>query len=367
VRRPIRTAQARPRTPASFLDPRDYYYRRVFADAVRAVVAVRSHESVDPARVAVTGISQGGGITIAVAGLMPDIVAAAPDVPFLCDFPRAITLAEQDPYEEIARYLKVHRNHVEAAHRTLSYFDGAVLARRAVAPALFSVGMMDHICPPSTVYAAYNQYGGPREMREYTFSPGSRSASGPEEGAREDRLCEARLVLTPPAAVEHARRPSTQRGDPAVRTRPSVVFTIACLAVLAGSGPATAAFADVDHLVLGTVAKGKVSYGTPATPATIDWELWKAGPPKVWRARTYGNIGATGPNPTTLCARLKVQFLDKVGTVLATRVSNSTQMVCLPPNTGGNGRGIAPPIYLDSAKVRKVRVMLQRSGGASGP
>jgi cephalosporin-C deacetylase len=32
-------------------------------------------------------------------------------------------------------------------------------ARRATAPALFSVGLMDPICPPSTVYAAYNHYG----------------------------------------------------------------------------------------------------------------------------------------------------------------------------------------------------------------
>jgi len=31
--------------------------------------------------------------------------------------------------------------------------------RRATAPALFSVGLMDPICPPSTVCAAYNHYG----------------------------------------------------------------------------------------------------------------------------------------------------------------------------------------------------------------
>ena len=40
--------------------------------------------------------------------------------------------------------------------RTLSYFDGVSFARRAAAPALFSVGLMDMVCPPSTVYAAFN-------------------------------------------------------------------------------------------------------------------------------------------------------------------------------------------------------------------
>jgi cephalosporin-C deacetylase len=152
------------------LDPRTYYYRRVYTDAVRAVEAARAHSAVDPARVAVTGGSQGGGISIAVAALVPDLAGAAPDVPFLCDFPRAITLIDSDPYGEIARYLKVHRDHVEIAARTLAYVDGAVLGRRASAPALFSVGLMDEICPPSTVYAAYNHYAGPKEIVEYPFN-----------------------------------------------------------------------------------------------------------------------------------------------------------------------------------------------------
>jgi cephalosporin-C deacetylase len=152
------------------LDPLTYYYRRVFTDAVRAVEAARAHPAVDPARVAVTGGSQGGGISIAVAGLVPDIAAAMPDVPFLCDFPRAITFVDSDPYSEIVRYLKAHRDHVDRALATLSYFDGAILGRSASAPALFSVGLMDLICPPSTVYAAFNAYGGPKEIREYPFN-----------------------------------------------------------------------------------------------------------------------------------------------------------------------------------------------------
>lgn len=79
-------------------DPHEYYYRRVYTDAVRAVDAARSHPLVDASRVAVAGGSQGGGITIAVAGLVPDLRAAAPDVPFLCDFRRAATLTERHPY-----------------------------------------------------------------------------------------------------------------------------------------------------------------------------------------------------------------------------------------------------------------------------
>ncbi len=153
------------------LDPHTYYYRRVFTDAVRAVEAARSHPLVDATRMAVTGGSQGGGITLAVAGLAPELVQAVmPDVPFLCHYRRATQLIDTMPYTEITRYLKIHRDHVTPVFRTLSYFDGVNLATRASAPALFSVGLMDDICPPSTVYAAYNHYAGPKQMEVYEFN-----------------------------------------------------------------------------------------------------------------------------------------------------------------------------------------------------
>ncbi|WP_137991814.1 acetylxylan esterase [Streptomyces vilmorinianum] len=139
-------------------DPYAYYYRRLFTDAVRAVEAARSHPLVDAARTAVTGVSQGGGITLAVAGLVRGLVAVAPDVPFLCDFPRATTITDRQPYREIGSYLKTHRGRTEQVRRTLAYFDGVHFAARATAPALFSTGLEDLTCPPSTVFAAFNAY-----------------------------------------------------------------------------------------------------------------------------------------------------------------------------------------------------------------
>lgn len=153
------------------LDPASYYYRRVYTDAVRAVEAARAHPAIDGTRIAVTGGSQGGGIAIAAGALADGLAGVAPDVPFLCDFPRATTLVDTRPYNEIVNYLKAHRDHVEQAYRTLSYFDGAVLARRATAPALFSVGLMDQTCPPSTVYAAYNAWAAAdKRIIEYPFN-----------------------------------------------------------------------------------------------------------------------------------------------------------------------------------------------------
>jgi cephalosporin-C deacetylase len=43
-------------------------------------------------------------------------------------------------------------------------------AARGRAPALFSVGLMDEICPPRTVYAAFNQYAGEKRMAVYPYN-----------------------------------------------------------------------------------------------------------------------------------------------------------------------------------------------------
>jgi cephalosporin-C deacetylase len=87
------------------------------------------------------------------------LAGAAPDVPFLCHFRRATELTDSMPYGEITQFLAGWRDQVDSAYRTLSYFDGVNLGRRATAPALFSVALMDPVCPPSTVFAAFNSYG----------------------------------------------------------------------------------------------------------------------------------------------------------------------------------------------------------------
>ncbi len=138
--------------------PDAYYYRRVFTDAVRATEVVAAHPLLDADRMIVAGISQGGGITIAVAGLVPGLLGAMPDVPFLCHMRRATEITDARPYLEIAQYCSAHRDGIENAFRTLSYFDGVHFAARATAPTLFSAALMDQICPPSTVFAAFNNW-----------------------------------------------------------------------------------------------------------------------------------------------------------------------------------------------------------------
>jgi len=158
--------------------PNTYYYRRVFVDAVRAVETAARRPGVDPDRLAVCGVSQGGGIAIAAAALAPKRVRLlAADLPFLTHYRRGAEMAVGSPYNEITAYLKSHRDRVETAFRTLSYFDGVNFAPRIRARCLFSVALMDTVCPPSTVFAAYNRIPAEKEMRVYEFNEHEGGAS----------------------------------------------------------------------------------------------------------------------------------------------------------------------------------------------
>jgi cephalosporin-C deacetylase len=161
--------------------PGDYYYRRLFTDAVRAVDAARTLDVVDPERVAVQGGSQGGGMALAVAGLRDDLAAVVAFVPFLCDFPRALHVTDAYPYGEVAAYLRIHRDEVDQVYATLRYVDGVNFARRASAPALFSAALADTTCPPSTVFGAYHEYAGRASINVWPFN-------AHEGGAIEDEL-----------------------------------------------------------------------------------------------------------------------------------------------------------------------------------
>lgn len=140
-------------------DTETHYYRRLITDAVRAVDVVAELPGADSSRVAVAGASQGGALALAVAGLRDDLAAVLASVPFLCHAQRAIDLTDADPWAEVVRYLATHRDQEAQVLTTLAHVDGVNFARRATAPALFAVGLRDTVCPPSTVFAAYNHYG----------------------------------------------------------------------------------------------------------------------------------------------------------------------------------------------------------------
>jgi cephalosporin-C deacetylase len=172
----------------------DYYYRRLITDAVRAVEVASTLPLVDPASVTALGSSQGGGLALAATALSRGVTTLVSMVPFLCDFPRAIMITDSDPYKEISRFLATRRHEEARVLDTLSYFDGVNFARRATARAYFTAGLMDAVCPPSTVYGAFNAYRGPKEIKVWRHN-------GHEGGGSDD--------LVRMAHVLRAGRPGT--------------------------------------------------------------------------------------------------------------------------------------------------------------
>jgi cephalosporin-C deacetylase len=168
--------------------PETYYFTRLITDGVRAVEAIAHAPGAKLDQVIITGISQGGGLTLAVSGLAgstkfdqpsmnqgwsrPEItvVASMPDVPFLCDFPRAVGLTDSNPYGELTKYLKIHRDKIEQTFQTLSYIDGVHFSSYCTWPGYFSTALMDIICPPSTVFGAYHNWPGEKAIEIYQFN-----------------------------------------------------------------------------------------------------------------------------------------------------------------------------------------------------
>jgi cephalosporin-C deacetylase len=121
-----------------------------------------------------TGGSQGGALALAAAHLASSgpvpVAGCLPDVPFLAHIRRGTEVTDAHPYAEVAEYLKVRPDELTSVFETLSYIDVVNHAKRIDVPALFSVGLADEITPPSTVFAAYNHYRGPKQLEVYSYN-----------------------------------------------------------------------------------------------------------------------------------------------------------------------------------------------------
>jgi cephalosporin-C deacetylase len=151
--------------------PEKLLFRQIFLDTAELAKIVMEMPDVDPARVGATGWSQGGGLTVACAALEPRIKRAAPVYPFLSDYLRVWDMDEaKDAYLEIRDYFR-HSNprHEDETKvfETLGYIDIQHLAPRIRAEVLWSIGLMDTICPPSSQFAAYNKITSPKRMDIY--------------------------------------------------------------------------------------------------------------------------------------------------------------------------------------------------------
>jgi cephalosporin-C deacetylase len=152
------------------LSPDTYYYRGAYVECVRALDYAVSRPEVDPERIGVLGVSQGGGLSLAAAALDRRPKLAMPEVPFLCHYRRAVEVSNVNPYLELAMYCHRNPERETQVFNTLGYFDNLSLASNVTCPVLMTVGLQDLVCPPSTIFAVYNHLSSiDKEMRVYPY------------------------------------------------------------------------------------------------------------------------------------------------------------------------------------------------------
>ncbi|MBE9880979.1 acetylxylan esterase [Enterococcus casseliflavus] len=146
------------------------YYRQVFLDTAHAARILKSLDFVDESRIYAQGASQGGGLTIACAGLVPDLYRIYVTYPFLSDYRKAYALgAQTSAFEEIPYWFQfrdpLHKREKEVFD-TLEYIDIQHFAPSIQAEVCWIVGLQDAVVPPITQMAAYNKITARKQLVE---------------------------------------------------------------------------------------------------------------------------------------------------------------------------------------------------------
>ena len=138
-----------------------YYYRTSILAGIRAIDYIFTRPDFDGENLVVTGVSQGGGLGMAVSSLDPRVKAMTISNPALCEhagfrynrasgFPYYNWNAAQHDVENI------NLDVLEAS----KYYDAKYFAQRYDRPCLFTTGYRDLVCPTTTVFGATNQLRG---------------------------------------------------------------------------------------------------------------------------------------------------------------------------------------------------------------
>ncbi|MGB3616861.1 MAG: acetylxylan esterase [Catalinimonas sp.] len=139
----------------------DYYYKRVYLGCVRAVDFLTSMDQYDGEHLAVTGGSQGGALSIVTAALDDRVRYLAAFYPALSDMTGYLE-GRAGGWPHVFKEWDREQN--PGWLRTAPYYDVVNFARRLQRPGWYSWGFNDNVCPPTSMYAAYNAVTAPKQL-----------------------------------------------------------------------------------------------------------------------------------------------------------------------------------------------------------
>ncbi|MGE3149009.1 MAG: acetylxylan esterase [Pseudorhodoplanes sp.] len=131
-------------------DRNKYYYRAAYMDCVRAVDFLCSRPEIDKNRVCVWGMSQGGGLALALGALDSRVKAIAAELAWPLNFPLSCKI-ESKPYGELFELLKANPGDRDEIMATLAYFDPLHLVKRIKRPVLMDAAFIDTVHPLYTI------------------------------------------------------------------------------------------------------------------------------------------------------------------------------------------------------------------------
>ena len=147
--------------------PESYIYREIVSHALRGLDFLAAQPDVNANSLAVMGASQGGGVSLLVAGLDPRVKAVSADFPFLTDWPESLD-APEGVYPSVRKYIAEHPDRRDAVMKTVSYYDTLDVADRIAVPVFVQAGLKDKTCPAPEIETMYRRLKSKRKtLKEY--------------------------------------------------------------------------------------------------------------------------------------------------------------------------------------------------------
>lgn len=143
------------------LDDRErYYYNRVYLGCVRGLDVLTTLPEWDKETLVVYGGSQGGQLSLVTSALDQRVTGTVTNYPAYCDvtgylhgraggWPHLFLTGGEATPEKIL---------------TSAYYDAVNFARRLHAPVSMAFGYNDTVCPPTSMFAAYNVISAEKEL-----------------------------------------------------------------------------------------------------------------------------------------------------------------------------------------------------------
>ena len=147
--------------PTFNLDNKDnYYYKHVYLGCVKAIDFIFTLPEFDGYNLGVYGGSQGGALSIVTAALDKRVIVLACLFPALCDLTGSLNGRADGWPHFFTKPENVSKEKIE----TSKYYDVVNFAKTLKIPGFYSFGYNDVVCPPTSVYSAYNSIEAPKTI-----------------------------------------------------------------------------------------------------------------------------------------------------------------------------------------------------------